>query len=417
MIVAATTGAIAFAIAVALLAVLCRRRYLKKVRRTTYDPFLDLDGEMVAVSQPLIIGDGPGPSRVVYSDPYTDDSRPVTQSRTLSLTAGNAVMMMESNNTSRAVVGTDPSPSPSDPTGGLVAEYRNQPHQTDQPHPTGIARSRSHQSLPQVQTQLPPSFPVPQPSNPTFNAGALANVRHNGPTTDRNLPSPGHYSPGNAEDPMLTSAFNVATELSPQYSIHLPPLTIDETWRNSPDPIKTSSSYRQPSFSRRQSFTPNISGYDPADTTVIAPIVSPMQDLGHGLPSPPSEYSASPHTIRGGNFASRPSPITEVVETPSRPKDEFDRSGTYISTRSDTSRSSPVVMTAERVQLTRGPASLTSLAYKTSLGPSTDGRYGESLPPTGATNEFPKLPPPPLPQLPQVQPLTLGKKRLAQGPP
>lgn len=216
---------------------------------------------------------------------------------------------------------------------------------------------------------------------------------------------------------MLTSAFNVATELSPQYSIHLPPLTIDETWRNSPDPIKTSSSYRQPSFSRRQSFTPNISGYDPADTTVIAPIVSPMQDLGHGLPSPPSEYSASPHTIRGGNFASRPSPITEVVETPSRPKDEFDRSGTYISTRSDTSRSSPVVMTAERVQLTRGPASLTSLAYKTSLGPSTDGRYGESLPPTGATNEFPKLPPSPLPQLPQVQPLTLGKKRLAQGPP
>jgi len=356
---------------------------------------------------------------VVYSDPYTDDSRPVTQSRTLSLTTGNPVMMGESNNTSRAVVGTDPSPSPSGHTDGLVAGYHNQPHQTDQPHPTGIARSRSPQSLPQVQTQLPPAFPAPQPSIPTFDAGALAYIHHNDPTAGRNLPSPGHYSPGNAEDPMLTSAFSVAAELSPQYSIHLPHLTIDERWRSSPDPIKTSSSYRQPSFSRRQSFTPNISGYDPADTTVIAPIDLPMQDLDHGLPSPPSEYSATPHTIRGGNFASRPSPIAEVVETPSHPKDESNDSGTYISTRSDTSRSSPVVMTAERVQLTRGPASLSlaSLAYKTSPGPSTDGRYGESLPPTGVTNEFPKLPRPPLPQLPQVQPLTLGKKRAAQGPP
>jgi len=418
MIVAATTGAIAFAIAVALLAALCRRRYLKKARRTTYDPFLDLDGEMVAVSQPLIIGDGPGPSRVVYSDPYTDDSRPATQSRSLSFATATAIMMRESNNTSRAVVGTDPSPTPSDPIGGLVAEYRNQPQQIDQPHPTGITRSRSHQSLPQVQTQLPPVFTVPQPSSPTFDAGAVAYIRHNDPTTDRNPPSPGHYSPGNAEHPMLTSAFSVATELSPQYSVHLAPLTIDETWRSSPDPIKTSSSYRQPSFSRRQSYTPNISGYDPADTTFITPVDPPMQDLDHGLPSPPSEYSASPHTTRGGNFASRPSPIAEVVETFSHPKDESNDSGTCISALSDT-RSSPVVMTAERVQVTRVPGSmsLTSPAYKTSLGPSTDGRYGESLPPTGATNEFPKPPPPPLPQLPQVQPLTLGKKRSAQVPP
>jgi hypothetical protein len=424
IIVGATSGAIAFVIAAALAAALCRRRHLKRVRRQTIlDPFVDLDGEMVAVNQPLIIGDGPDTAGVVYSDPYEDDSWPRTQTRSLSLTTGTGIMLGESNNTSRAVVGTDPSPT-SDLTSGLTAEHHDQHRPADRLSPTGNERSRSHQSLPQVQTQFPPEFPVPRRSSPTFDAGALAYIPHNSQTADRNLPSPGHYSPGNAEDLRLTSAFSVASELSPRHSAHLPPLNIDETWRSSPDPIKTSSSYRPPSFSRRRSFTPSISGLEPGDTAEVASPDPLTQDPAQDPPSPPSEYSASPHTIRSGTFASRLSPMTEVVEMLSHSQEGSSGSGTWISTQSgDTSKSLPVVMTAERVQLTRGPVSLslTLPAYTTSLGPSTSGRYGETLPPTEATNNFPQMPPPlggslPLPQLPQVQPLALGKKRSTQGP-
>jgi len=408
--VAATTGAIAFVITAALLAILCRRRYLRRVRRrATLDPFLDLDGEMVTVNQPLIIGDGPGPSGAVYSDPYTDDSRLRTQSGGLSLTTGTGLVMMgESNNSSRAVVGTDPSPTPPDLTAGLTAQSYDQHQPTGQLPPTQTARSRSRspQSLPQVQTQFPPEFPIPQPSIPTFDDGALAYRRYNDQTTTvRNLPGP-----GNAEDLRLTSAFSAASELSPQYTVRAPPppLKIDEMLRSSPDPIKTSSSYRRPSFDRRRSFTPSVSGYDHGDT--LDPLAQdPAEELP---PSPPSEYSTSPHTIRGSNFASRPSPITEVVEMLYHSGDGSNDSGTWISSQSeDTSRSSPVVMTAKKMSL-----SLTSPAYTTSLGPSAGNRYGESLPPTGATNTFPQLPPPPLPQLPQVQPLSLGKKRATKGP-
>lgn len=402
---AATTGTIAFVITAALLATLCRRRYLRRVRRrATLDPFLDLDGEMITVNQPLIIGDGPGPGVVVYSDPYTDDSRPRTQSGGLSLTTRTGLVMMgESNNSSRAVVGTDPSPTPPDLTARLTAESYDQHQPTGQLPPTQTARSRSRspQSLPQVQTQFPPQFPIPQPSIPTFDDGALAYHRYNDQTTtDRNIPGP-----GNAEDLKLTSAFSATSELSPQYTVRVPPLKIDEMLRSSPDPITTSSSYRRPSFDRRRSFTPSVSGYDPGDT--LDPLVQDPAE--EPPPSPPSEYSTSPHTIRGSNFASRPSPITEVVEMLYHSGDGSNDSGTWISTQSEDT--SPVVMMAKKMSI-----SLTSPAYMTSLGPSAGNRYGESLPPTGATNTFPQLPPPPLPQLPQVQPLSLGKKRSTQGP-
>lgn len=402
-------------ITAALLAIVYKKRYAKKKvrRRATLDPFLDLDGEMVAVNQPLIIGDGPGPGGAVYSDPYTDDARPRTHSGSLSLTAPTRIMMMESNNTSRAVVGNDPSPT----TDGRVTAESNDQHQpTDQLPPIGIAPPRSPQSLPQVQTQFPPEIPVPQPSISTFDAGTLAYLHYKDQTMDRNPP----YLPENAEDPMLTSAFSVASELSPQYPVHAA-LNIDEAWRSSPDPIKASSSYRSPSLDRRHSFTPSFSGYEPEDAMVNVPLDQPAQDPEQGPPSPASEYSTSPQTMRGENRVSRPSPITEIVRMLSRSRDGSNDSETWISAPSEDS--SPVVMTAKKVQVTRGPVSLslTSPPYITSLGPSTSNRYGESLPQTEATKKFPRLPPPPgglqpLPPLPQVQPLTLGKKRPAQGP-
>lgn len=429
MIVAVVTGAIVFTITVALLAIVYRKRYLRRVRRrATRDPFLDLDGEMVAVNQPLIIGDSPGGA--VYSDPFTDDTRPTTQSISLSVTTGIDGMTGESNSSSRAVVGTDPTPS-LDLGGGPAAEYHDRPQPTDQLSPsqpplqrlpTEVARSRSPQSLPQVQTQFPPEFPVPRPSSPTLN---VAYLRHTDPTTDRSPPGPGHYSPGNADGHMLTSAFSVASELSPQYSTHFPPLNIDETWRSSPDPIKASSSYRPP-LDRGQSFTPsvNIPLHEIEDAVVITPIGPPSQSPAQSPTSPGSEYTSSPDTIRDGNFASRPSLITEVAQMLGHFQDRSNDSAAWTSTQSlDTSASSPVVMTAERVRVNPGPTplSLTSATYMTSQGLSAGNRYGESLPPTGITNRFPQLPsipggPPPLPQLPQIQPLSLGKKRAVQKP-
>ncbi|KAF9650970.1 hypothetical protein BDM02DRAFT_1007415 [Thelephora ganbajun] len=426
LIVAVTTGAIAFAIVVALLAILCRKRYLKRVRqRTTLDPFLDLDGEMVAVSQPLIIGDGPGGA--VYSDPFTDDPRARTQSRSLSHTAGPGSVTKESNSSSQAVVSFNPTPSP-DIRGGLAAEYYNQRQPTDQPLPPGpppqgyapgIARSRSPQPWPQVQTRFSPEFPVPRQSSPPFDAGAIAYLRYVDQTTDRSPPSPGVYLPGNVEDHRLTSAFSVATELSPQYSAHLPPSSIDEMWRSSPDPIKASSSYR-PSIDRRQSVTPSVRGrvYEPGDN---APAVSPTQGPRRGPTSPGSDLS-SPYAVRPGDFGSRPSPILEALETLSHSQQGSNDSWTWISNRSgDTLMSLPVVTAAERVRITPMAASLTSSTYTTSPGLSSGSYHGESPPPTAFTDNLPRLPPFPdnplqLPPELQVQPLSLGKKRSVQGP-
>ena len=413
---AATTGAIVSAIVVALLVILCKKRYLKKVRRrATLDPFLGLDGvdgedgEMVAVSQPLIIGDGPGPGAVAYSDPFTDDSRLRTQSRSLSPAngPGGVVGGSGSGGGGRAVVNPDITPTP-DLRGGLAAEYYNQHQSIDRllappSQPAETARSRSPQSLPQVKTQFPPKIPVPRLRSPPPGVGAAAYIHYVDLANSSPL-SPGHYSPGNADDQRLTSAFSVASELSPQYSIHAPPPNIDVTLRDTPDPIRAS--YQQ-SFDRRQSFTPSVSGpaYEPGDTAVIAPTDSPTKTP----PSPGSEYSLTPQTAQDVNFGSRPSPIAEVDEMLAHSQDGSGESATWTSTKSgDTLRSFPVVMTAERVQITPKPLSLTS--------PST-----YTITPGLSTNNFSQLPPPPdgpppLPLLPYVKPLNLGKKGSLQGP-
>ena len=419
----------------ALLAILCRKRYLKTTRRrATLDPFVDdLDGEMIGVNQPLMVDDGPSPGGAVYSDPFTDDSRPITQSRSLSLATGlGSGPRAESNDSYQAVVGQDSTRAPSpDLTVGQAAEYHNQRQSTNQlslpsqpppqPSPSDITRSRSPQTLPPVQTQFSLKSP-PHPSSPPFDAGAIAYIRYADQTTGRGPPSPSsQYSAGDAEDLRLTSAFSVASEPSPRYSTHVPPFDIDEMLRTTPDPIKASSSYRPP-FDRRQSLTPTVGGpaYEPGDTLVIAPRDTPTQSPTN----PGSASTLSPSTIRPGNFGSRPSPIPEVVEMSAHSQDGSNDSETWISTRSeDTSRSSPVVMTAERVQLTpmvRSVTSLVSPIYTPSPGPPTSNYYGEFVPPTGATNDFPQLSPalddsPLLPTLLPVQPLTLGKKRPFQS--
>lgn len=422
---------------VALLAFLCRKRYLKRVRRrATLDPFLeveflDLDDETVAVNQPLILGDGQGSQVAVYSDPFTDDSQPRNQMRTPSPAVGAGNLTGESNSTSHAVVGTTQTPTPeSNPEGGQAAEHYNQRQPTDQQPPPPsqpspppeITRSRTPQSLLQVQTQFPPQFPVPRPSSPSLDAGEVSYLSYADQTTDHRPSSPNHYSPGNAEGHVLTSAFRPTSELSPQYTTHFPPPNIDAMWRNSPDPIKGYSLSRRPSFDRRHSLTPSVSGpvYDPGDTAVITPLDSPTQDP----PSPESAYSQNASTVRSNNYVSRPSPITEIVEMLAHPQDGSGDSGTWVSTRSDTSASSPVVMTAERVRVTPGRSvSVRVPAYTNPPGPSTDSYHGQPLLPAAETTKrFPRLPPPPdgprpLPQLLQVQPLNIGKKKSVQGPP
>lgn len=437
LIVAATTGAIAFAIALVLLMRACKKRYWKKARRrTTLDPFVDdLDNELVTVNQPLILGDGPGPG-VVYSDPFTDDTPPITQSRSLSLTTGLGSGMERSNNSSRAVVGTGSAPAP-DPEGGTLPGYYDQHRQTDRllaPSeyppllpPPEINRPRTPQSLPQVQTQFSPEFPATQPPSSPFDAGAIAFLRDPGQTTARSPPSPGYFSPGNADE-RLTSAFSVTSEISPQYSTHLRSMNIDDMHmlRSSPDPIQASSAYRAP-FDRRQSCTPILSApeYDPGDTVVITPLDPPAQDP----PSPSSEYTTSPATtIRGGDISDRPSPISEVVQMLQQagyPQVGSNDSFTQMSTDSmDTSRSSPVVMMAERVQVSPGPMTLPlrSASYTTVRELALAAkRTEETLPTTGATDQFAQLSSPPggspsMPPLPPVQPLSLGKKRSVQSP-
>jgi len=402
MIVAAATGAIAFVIIAALLAILCRKRYLKRVRRqAASDPFLDLDGEMVAVNQPLMTGGEPGFGAAAFSDPFTDDSRPMTQSGSLSLTTGLGSVARRSNESHEAVVEHNLTPTP-DLRGGLVPEYCDRPRPSDRLSPssqpplersvTGIARSRSPQSLAQVQTQFTPQIPVPQPSSPPFDPGTIAYLRYVDQAPDRSLPSPERQSPGNH----LTTAFSVASEPSPRYSAHVPPLNLGEAWGSIPDPIRALSSYR-PSFDRRRSFTPSVSGpiYEPGDTVIISPQDNPPWGPTRGPTSPGSEDAWNPYDLRGGNFGSRPSTIPEVSETPSHSHEASNNSG-------GTSVSSHVVMTAERVQLTPVALSTASPSYTTSPAVSTPSFYEDSDPP-------------PLPPLPPVKPLSLGKNRSLQG--
>ena len=364
----------------------------------------------------------------MHSDPFTDDSRPPgTQSRSLSSATGlgrglgsglGIGLRGNSQDSHQAVVGLRTTPAP-EYDGGEPPEYyrQHQPstdqllhpsHPPPQWSPAGTTRSRSPQSLPPVQTQFPP-----RPPSSLLEPGAVAYLQYADQTTDHSLPSPGPDSPGAAEDHRLTSAFSVASELSPQYTAPFPPLKTDETWRHTPDPIKASSSYRH-SYDRRQSFTPSFSGELSGfgDNAVITPLDSPMQ-------GPVSEDMLSPYSIRGGSFSSHPSPITELAAIIAHSQDGSNDSGTWISTRSmDTSASSPVVMRAERVQLTPMTLSLKLPSHTVSPGLSSGSQYEESVHSTEATSRLPQPPPPPLPPLPplpHIQPLSIGKKRSHQN--
>lgn len=408
MIVAAATGAIALVIIAALMAILCRKRYLKRVRqRAASNPFLDLDGEMVAVNEPLIIGGEPGSGAVAYSDPFTDDSRQVNQSGSLTTGLGS-VTRRSSNESHEAVVNHSPTPTP-DPRGGFTAGQLDQPRPTNQLSPPslpplqrpgiGIAPSRSPQSLPQVQTQFQPQIPVPGPSSPPFDSGAIAYLRYADQIQDRSLPSPEHRSPGNPEGHRLTSAFSVASEPSPRYSAYVPPLNMDEAWGSIPDPIRALSSYR-PSIDRRRSFTPSVSGpaYEPGDTMVVAPYNNHPRGPTRGPISPGSEDIWNPYDIRDRDFSSRPSTIPEVSETATHSQEASNDSG-------GTSMSSHVVLTAERVQFTPMALSTLSLALPS-----------HTTSPALSSGSFYEDPdPPPVPPLPPVQPLSLGKNRSHQS--
>lgn len=407
---AAATGAIALVIIAALMAILCRKRYLKRVRgRAASDPFLDLDGEMVAVNEPLIIGGEPGSGAVAYSDPFTDDSRQANQSGSLSLSTGLSSVARRSSNESHEAVVDHGQTSTPDPRGGFTAEHHDQPRPTNQLYlpsqsplqrpATGLAPSRSPQSLPQVQTQFKPQFPVPHPSSPPFDSGALAYLRYADQMQDRSLPSPEHRSPGNPEGHQLTSAFSVASEPSPRYSAHVPPLNMGEAWGSIPDPIRALSSYR-PSFDRRRSFTPSVSGhaYEPGDTVVVAPYNNPSRCPTQGPTSPGSEDIWNPYDIRDRDFGSRPSPIPEVSETATHSQEASNDSG-------GTSMSSHVVLTAERIQLT--PMGLSALSLPL---PSHT-----TSPALSSSNYYEDPDSPPVPSLPPIQPLSLGKNRSPQG--
>ena len=417
MVVAAVTGAIAFTIILALLAMSWRKHYLKKARRrAALDPFQDIDGEMIAINEPLIIGDGPVSRGGVYSDPFTDDLRPTTtQPRSLSPGTPLGSGGRSSEVSHQAVVNLDTAPTPSG--SGEAGEYYHQRQPTDEqsqpPSATGTSRSRP-QSLPPVQTQFAPQFPLPRPASP-FDSGAVAYLQYTDGAPDRGPPSPGHNPLERVENNMLTSAFSVASELSPQYSSEAPPVNIDETWRNSPDPIKASSSYRRPT-GRRQSFTPSLSGqvFEPGDTVVVTPLDSPTQGPAQGVTSPGSEDVWSPYTIRSGDFSLHSSPTTDLVEIPAHSQDDSNDSETWISSRSGgTSGSLPVVLTAERAQ--RTPAlSLRSPSFTLS----SSSHYDQSS--MGAAYQSSQAlpssddPPPPLPSLLPIQPLSLGKKKSFQ---
>ena len=411
MIVAATTGAVALAIILALLTILCRKRHLKKLRQHgSNETFaLDLDGEMEAVNQPLIVGDVPSPRAGVYAEPFTDDSRQRTQSGGLSLTpgpSGPTTSTARSNNSSQAVIRLAPI---TDPRGGSATEYNNYHQPTDRlsppplSPPPGVARARS----PSLQTRYPPEPPIPRQSSPSFDAGAVAYLRHCDQVGDTSPPSPRHYLPGNAEDYRLISAFSASSGLSPQRSTPAPPPEIDEVWRSSPDPIQASSSYRPP-IDRRRSFRPNVSGHEleHGDTVVISPLNIPTR------PPPSSFFGPGWHDGRGKSSGSRPSPIAEVTEAPSHSHEESSNSGgTWNSNRSiDSSLSTAVVMHAHRVRITP-----TALSIVSPLTQSSGSNYGESLTSPGSPSQIPSLPQSPVLALPPIQPLSLGKKRSAQG--
>jgi hypothetical protein len=348
----------------------------------------------------------------VDPDPFTDDPRQRTQSGGLSASTGPSTSLAKSNSSFQAVVGSTPNP---DPRGGSATEYHNLLQPTDRHSPplpllpqSGITRARS----PSVRTRSPPDPPIHRQSSPSFDAGAVAYLRNNDPAADVSPPSPGQFLPGNAEDHRLITAFSASSGLSPRHSTHVPPPDIDEMWRNSPDPIKASSSYR-PLIDRQRSFTPSVSGYEhePGDTVVIAPWTTSSRG-----PPPPSfiRTGSGLYDAHGKHSGSRPSPITEVTEVPSHSHEGSSNSaGTWNSSRSiDSSSSLPVVMHAQRVRIT--PTAL-SIVSPLTLIPSTGGNYGESHPSSGSPSQIPPLPRLPAPVLPQVQPLSLGKKRSAQG--
>lgn len=391
----------------ALLAILCRKRRLKKLRRrAAQDPFLDLDldSEMVAVNQPLIVGDGPAPGGMAFADPFSDDSRPRTRSRSQSATTGPATSLARSSNSFQAVVGSTTTP---DPGGGLAVDYHNQLHSTERRSPpprippSGITRTRS----PSIQT-------IPRQSSPSFDSGVVAYLRYNDQAADGRPPSPGQFLPGNVEDHRLISAFSASSGLNPRHSNPIPPLNTDETWRNSPDPMKASLSHGLP-FDRRHSFTPSISGHisEPGDTVVIAPL-DPLTQGPVQFPINTESDDWDPYNDRSIKFGSRPSPITEITELPSHSQEGSNNSGgTWNSRRSlESSSSSPVVMQAQRVRLTS-----TALSLVSQPTPSTASNNGESIPSSGSSKQLPQLPPLPVPVLPHVKPLSLGKKRPVQG--
>lgn len=384
------------------------------------DPFfeLDLDGETAAVNQPLIVGDGPGPAGAAYSEPFTDDPRQRSQSRSFSATTGPPPSLTRSNHSFQAVAGSTPTP---DPRGNSAVSYHNQlqPANRRSPPPvlppSAVTRARSSQ----VQTKIPPESPILRQSSPSFDAGAIAYLRHNDQATDASPPSPGQLSPGNADEHRLISAFSASSGLSPRHSNPVPPPKIDEMWKNSPDPVQASLSYAPP-INRWGSFTPSVSGHvhDPGDTIVIGPVDA----LNHGPPPPPpintGQDEWNPYNIRDGNFNSRPSPIAETTEPLSHSQEGSNNSGgTWGSNPSmDSSASMPVVLQAQRVRLTP-----TVLSLVTPPSPSEGSHYEDSPVLSGPNTQVPPVPPlpplPPFPVLPQVLPLSLGKKRSAQGGP
>ena len=381
-------------------------------QRNIQDPFLDLDpdGDTVAVNQPLIVGDAPAPVGAAFADPFTDESRQRTRSRNPSVTTG-ATGLARSNNSFQAVVGSMPTPGLG---GSFATGYYNQNQFTDRRSPprlppSGITRTRS----PSVQSSYPPEFPVPR--SPSFDAGAIAYLRRDGQVDDLSPPSPGRLLPGSTEDHKLMTAFSVASGLSPRFSAPVPPPpNIDETWRNSPEPIAASSSYRLPS-GRRPSFTPSVGGqeYEPGDTIVIGPMNVPNRGPAPYPYNDDSDMSAL-YDTQDENHNSRPSPITEVTEIPSHSHEgSGNTGGTWNSYRTmDSTSSMPVVMHAQRVHLTP-----TALSIVTPRTPSTGSHLEEPFSSTGSVDRLPPVPPLPPSLLPKVQPLSLGKKRSAQAVP
>ena len=334
----------------------------------------------------------------MYSDPFSDEARARTQSRSLSAT-GRPGTSLASSNSYHAAMGSIPTPVR---RGDHMMGPYDQPDSRAPPlqvPPPELVRTRSDQSSWQVQTQPPPDHPVPRRSSPPFDAGAVAYIRDNDQTTGLRPLSPEQFSPKSPDNHRLISAFSVASGLSPQYASPSPISNADETWKGSPVPLQTSLAYRPP-IDYRHSLSGHI--FEPSDSVSTA-----QKDVT--TQSPPSSFNNT-HTGRGGNFGSRPSPITEVSEVNTYSQEGSDNSGgTWNSTVELSSSSTPVVMTAQRIQLTSRSPSFVSQP------PSTTGHYGDPPPSSGFTGQVPPPPPITMPPLPQVQPLSLGKRRSVQG--